>query len=95
MKRRIAALLLAMSLLLTGCSWPDGHYVSVKPHQEQRQEGHSAVVSASELQELVAALKNMVSAGGESGVINVAEYPQHLLDAGMILVPTTAFRQWR
>lgn len=85
MKCRIVALTLILSLLLTGCSWLDGNYVSVTAHREQRQETLSEIVSASELRELLAALKDMVSAGRENGVINVAEYPQHLMEAGMEL----------
>ena len=59
MKCKIVALLLVLSLLLTSCSWLDGNYVSVTPHREQRQEGLMQIVSASELQELLEALKDM------------------------------------
>ena len=85
MKCKIVALLLALSLLLTGCSWLDGNYVSVTPHREQRHEGLMQIVSASKLQELLEALKDMVSAGQKSAVINVAEYPAGHLETGMDL----------
>lgn len=85
MKRKLTALLLAMCLFLTGCGWLDGSYVSVTPHREQRQETMEEVISAADQQELIAALKDMVSTGTESGVINVAEYPQKSVEIGMDL----------
>ena len=91
MKIRIAVFLLALSLLMTGCSWLDGSYVSVTPHREQRQETLTEVVSAANYQELMEALKDLVATGTESGVINVAEYPQKNLESGM----TLAIRQIR
>ena len=83
MKKRITALAMALCMMLTGCSWLDGNYVSVTPHREQRQESLSEVVSASDQQQLVEALKEMVSGGTASAVINVAEYPPKDLEAGM------------
>ena len=85
MKRKIVVVLLAVSLLLTGCSWFDGNYVSVTPHREQRQEGAAEVISASDYDALLEALKDMVSACRSGGVINVAEYPRNLLEIGMDL----------
>ena len=35
MKIRMIVLLIGISLLLGGCGWMDGSYVSVTPHQEQ------------------------------------------------------------
>lgn len=83
MKKRIGCLLLALCLLLTGCSWLDGSYVSVTPHQEQPQEDALQVVSAENHQDLIEALKDLVSSGTETGVINVAEYPQKNVESGM------------
>lgn len=83
MKRRSLALVLALSLLLTGCSLLDGSYVSVVPHQEQRQNTLSEAVSASDHLDLIEALEDMVAGGAESGVINVAEYPQKYVENGM------------
>lgn len=85
MTRKLLILLLALSLLLTGCGWLDGSYVSVTPHREQRQETSSEVVSAANQLELIEALKELVSAGTETGVINVAEYPQKNVEIGMDL----------
>ena len=46
MKGKGILLLLALSLLLTGCSWLDGSYVSVTPHREQQQTIQTGAVSA-------------------------------------------------
>ena len=35
MKKRIILLAMLLSLILSGCSWLDGSYVSVTPHKEQ------------------------------------------------------------
>ncbi|MGM9548270.1 MAG: transglutaminase domain-containing protein [Faecousia sp.] len=83
MKQRIGALLLALSLLLTGCGWMDGRYSSVTPHQEQRQSPQSEVVVASDYLDLMDALEEMIRRGSESGVINVAEYPTDAVESGM------------
>lgn len=91
MKQKMLILFLAISLLLTGCSWFDGSYVSVTPHRVQRQESLTEVVAAANQQELTVALKDLVAVGTESGVINVAEYPQKNLESGMNL----AIRQVR
>ena len=83
MIRRIVLMLLCVSLMLSGCHWPDGSYVSVTPHQEQRQDTQTEVISASDYQELMAALENLVSEGTETAAINVADYPAGAVKSGM------------
>lgn len=83
MKRNRILLLLVLSLLLTGCGWLDGSYVSITPHQEQRQLPQTAVISAKDYLELTDALTNMIAAGTESAAINVAEYPGDAVESGM------------
>ena len=53
MKQKLLPLLLALSLLLTGCGWMDGRYSSVTPHLEQRQNTHSEVAVASDYLDLM------------------------------------------
>lgn len=81
--KRIVPILLMLSLLLSGCGWMDGSYVSVVLHQEQQQFGQAEVMIASKYQDLVAALEEMISSGAESGVINVANYPSDLVEGSM------------
>ena len=83
MKQRVFVLLLSVSLLLGGCTWMDGSYVSVTLHREQRQTNQTEVISASNYLELLEALKGVISEGTEVAAINVANYPEEAVDHGM------------
>ena len=83
MKRRVFALLLAMCLLLTGCDWARGSYVSVTPHQEQRPSTQTAMTSAANYRQLVEALTDMIAEGRESAAINVSQYSTEYLEKAM------------
>lgn len=83
MKKRTLAMTLALSLLLSGCSWLEGSYVSVTPHQEQRQISHGSVISASTYLDLMDALENMIASGTESAAIIVTDYPSNAVESGM------------
>ena len=83
MKQKLLPLLLALSLLLTGCGWMDGRYSSVTPHLEQRQDTQPEVIVASDYLDLMDALEEMIQSGSESGVINVADYPADAVENGM------------
>lgn len=84
MKRRIICLAAAICLLLTGCSWFDGSYVHVTPHKEQGSSGETEAVSASNYQQLLAVLEEMIASGTESGVINVANFDKDMVEVNMI-----------
>lgn len=86
MKRKVILLLLAASLLLTGCGWLDGRYVSAIPHKEQRQEMQTDVISASNYQELMAAMEALIDSGTETATINVVDYPSEMVESGMTMV---------
>lgn len=83
MKHRLLPLLLAMSLLLGGCGWLNGSFVSVTPHEAPKQVSHSGTITAANYKEFVAALKQLVSAGTEVAAIHVAEYPAKALETGV------------
>ena len=83
MKRFLLPLMLAVSLLLTGCGWMDGSYLSVTPHQQQRQNSQTEVISASNYSELIQAMKMIIEAGTEIAAINVSDYPATALDGGV------------
>lgn len=83
MKHKLLPLLLAMSLLLGGCGWLNGSFVSVTPHEAPKQVSHSGTVTAANYKEFVAALKQLVSAGTEVAAIHVAEYPAKALETGV------------
>ena len=86
MKRRIVLIAVAVCLLMSGCSIFDGNYVHVVPHREQQITENSRVVAADNYRQLRSAVEAMVSYGAESGVINVAEFDQALVEKHMIAV---------
>lgn len=83
MKHRCIVTLILAALLLTGCSWLDPDYVSVKPHKKQNAHTQDTMVSASNYGELRTALEAMVTAGQESLVIHVPEYKSTAVESGM------------
>lgn len=82
-KESILSLILCCSLLLTGCGWMDGRYVSVVRHEESRQENQEEVVMASTYYDLIKALVAFVAEGEETGVINLSDYPADSVKNGM------------
>lgn len=78
-------LFLSLCLLLTGCNWTDGSYLSVTPHHEQGPQVQSGSASASNYKELRGVLEDMVESGTANAVINVAEYDQELVENGLIM----------
>jgi len=79
----MGVVLLALCLMLSGCGWLSGSYVSVAPHQVQKQNVQTEAVSASNYSELVEALEELVDTGTEVAAINVAEYPADAVEVGM------------
>lgn len=82
MKKWIAVLL-ALSLLLSGCAMPGEKYVSVKPHREQRQNAQSEAATAANSLDLIQVLEDMILDGTENGVIYIPDYPAEHVDGGM------------
>ncbi len=83
MKRGRIALLLLLSLLLTGCGLSGGKYISVTPHREQRQNSQNEAAAAENSLDLIRILENMIRSGTEKGVIYIAGYPADTLENGM------------
>ena len=83
MKGRLLPLILALCLLLGGCGWLNGSFVSVTPHVAPRQVSHSGTITAANYKEFVTALKQLVSAGTEVAAIHVSEYPAKALETGV------------
>ncbi len=80
MKICIVALLTAMSLLLGGCGWLDGSYVSVTPHREQTETVRSENLTVSNYEQLLDIMEDVVSKGTEKCIINVVNYEQDYLE---------------
>lgn len=83
MKGRIGLLILTVSLLLSGCGFSEGSYVSVTPHREQRQSQQLDAVTVANYQELIEALKQVVASGQESAVLYVPDYPADTVETGV------------
>jgi hypothetical protein len=74
--RKMAALALASALVLSGCGWMDGSYVSVTPHQVglgQTAEGDARTVNS--YVQLRSELIRLVESGTAEGLFSLAEYP--------------------
>lgn len=84
-KGRILCCLMAMCILLSGCSALAESYVSVTPHQEQGRGDQNGMISASNYSQLRSALEDMVRSAQESGVINVADYDSRDLERGVAM----------
>jgi len=82
-KRSIVSLLLLLSLILTGCGWPGGSYVSVEPHQSSQQNVQPEAISASNYGQLYDALREIVASGVETATIQVRDYPENTIQRGM------------
>ena len=83
MKKRILLLTVVLCLLLCGCSWMGGSYLSITPHQKQNTGIQTQNASASNYLQLRNVLEEMVRSGVESAVINVAQYRQELVEEGI------------
>ena len=80
MKMGKILLLAGLCLLLGGCGWMDGSYVSVTPHQESSGTIRTENLTVSNYEELMDIMEEVVSKGMESCIINVVNYEQEYLD---------------
>ena len=92
MKKRYLALVLVCSLLLGGCSWLDGSYVSIETHHEQPHEGQTEIIFAENYLQLMDAMEALIAAGAETGVIHVPDYTSGSVEAGMSIATAYAMK---
>ena len=83
MKRTLLPLFFALSLLLGGCGWLNGSYISVTPHEAPKQVSHADSISAANYRDFLSALKQIVAAGTEVTAIHVENYPETALEDGV------------
>ena len=81
--KKLLLLLAVLTLTLSGCSWMDGNFHSVTPHESHTLSGGSDEVSAANYEELLRALEDMIVVGREKRIIYVGEYDQDLVEIGM------------
>lgn len=83
MSRRLTALVLAL-MLLSGCSWMEGNYVSVTPHQVgSNQPADENTRSVSTYTQLRNALVELIDAGDTESLISLADYPRENVERDM------------
>ena len=84
MRYKLSVLLLAMCLLLAGCTnWMDGSYSSVHPHTERDQHAMNQTASVGNYEELREALVDMVEDNVDTMLLNVAQMDLELLPDDM------------
>lgn len=83
MKLRLTILVLLCTLMLGGCSWPDGSYYSVTPHREQTGSIRTENLTVSNYEELLDAMEAVVAKGTETCVINVVNYDSFQLEENL------------
>ena len=67
----------ALALLLSGCGWMEGSYVSVTPHQVgPAQAAEGDIRSVENYTELRSALVGMIDSGDSKGLFSVTDYPR-------------------
>ena len=70
--KKMAAILLVLSVFLGGCSyWMNGSYSSVKPHEEPFDQQNRPTMQVSSYEEVITALATLVESGAESGLISL------------------------
>ncbi len=84
--KKLAVLILAVSLLISGCSWMDGSYVHVTRHQDQGSELQIEALTVSNYSELQQVIMQMVESGTAKGVIFLSEYAQTMAEDGMSMI---------
>lgn len=75
---------LALAVLLSGCGWMEGSYVSVTPHQVGLEQADGGDVRAvSNYTELREALVGMIDSGDTEGLFSLADYPREEVQRDM------------
>ena len=72
--KRIIIVMLCITLLLSGCSWLDGEYHSVKPHASDGNKLSDDVVTVSDYIELRDALLEMVTSGRQKSTFYISGF---------------------
>lgn len=93
--KKLILLILALAMLLSGCSWLDGEYHSVKPHTAQSGKPSNNVIVVTDYLQLRDALVDMVNSGKQkasfySSGFSSDEVDQHMKTAIMHLFQNCA-----
>ena len=83
MRRKCLCIFLALCLLLSGCSWMNGSYVSLTPHRNDSSVVPDAVTVVSSYRGIINAIVNLAENGAGSGVLSVEDYSLSDLEADL------------
>lgn len=83
--KQCIVLVLALAMLLTGCTWLDGEYHSVTPHAYEGTEVSQDMVTVSGYNELRDALVDVVSSGRQKSTFYVLDINEELADQYMFM----------
>ena len=81
--KKLILLFLSVGLLLSGCSWLDGEYHSVKPHAVEGTQFSDDVVTVSSYIELRDALVDMATSGRQQSTFYIHGFDLEMVDQYM------------
>ena len=81
--KRIVLLILCISLILSGCTWMDGEYHSVKPHAADGMDVSDDVVMVSDYIQLRDALADMITSGRQESTFYFSGFDHKDVDQYM------------
>lgn len=81
--KRLTVCVLLTAVLLWGCNWMEGDYVSVTPHQNDSTSKPNQVVSVANYQQLQQAFTALVESGTESSLLSVEAFDSEKLTDAM------------
>ena len=81
--KKFMVLIIMLALLLTGCSWMDGEYHSVKPHMSGSNKNTGAAVTVTNYTELRDALVSLVSDGRQKTTFYTMGIEDEMVDQHM------------
>ena len=81
--KRFLLLLLSLSLLLSGCGWMAGSYVSVVPYDHGGNRIDPGITAISTYQELRSALILMVENGEDRRILSLVDYPTNQIRSNL------------
>lgn len=83
--RKYLSAILCLCLILSGCSWMDGSYISITPHMVTRDPESSDTPQLSTYSQLRNALTDMVDSGSTHALFSLIDYPQERIASDMTL----------
>lgn len=82
--RKLAVILIALCLLLTGCrGWMDGSYVSIHPHQDKTSTEDQQLIEVETYVQMRSALEDMVERGVQNGTLSLVAFSEEVATENM------------